>query len=253
MSLSHHNPTDTSPNEDAAKLAHELANLLDGSLRNVGLAMRQLKPPAAGEVGSVGPAEVLDRLESASHAMRQMAQLVRGLMQPRSSLESLGSGMTVAAAVHHAVRLLSAATQEHRIHIEACVADSVSHLSGSELYTVVVNAMRNSIEAMRRMPDAAERSIRIDVRPDQDDLLLTIEDTGPGLDPRVVDRHGLLCVGLTTKPDGHGLGMKLCLDMVLRLDGMLRIANRDEGGARLTFRVPIERLADPDAIEQETA
>ena len=58
---------------DPARLAHELNNLLDGSLRHIGLAIRSLRTASQG--GPTDP-QALERLDTASAALRQRADRI---------------------------------------------------------------------------------------------------------------------------------------------------------------------------------
>src|SRR4051812_29047992 len=100
MSSLHHNsaasppapapPADASsyaPPDPAALLAHELANLLDGGLRNLGLALSRLRDaPSHAALSPNGPPadaeNLLRRLEAANDAMRQMAALIQRWREP---------------------------------------------------------------------------------------------------------------------------------------------------------------------------
>jgi len=231
--------------DDAAKVAHELANLLDGSLRNVSLAMRRLtdtaQDPAQG-------GEVMPRLEAADEAMRRMISLVHNLRDKRPPARVGGSTMTLADAVGHAARLLKPALQRHHIDLQTNIGPDAAAMPGSDVYTIVVNAVHNSIDAFLEA-GTPQPTVAINANLVDSDLHLQIHDNGPGLAPQLLDHHGLMCIGMTTKPDGHGIGMQLCHDIAARLLGTLSLRNRPNGGALLELTVPLKALTASEATE----
>jgi len=71
--------TSASPVTTNAQVAHELANLLDGSMRNVNLVRLFLTEQAAEALPA--DQDVTDRLQSAEQGMRQMATLLGQWLQ----------------------------------------------------------------------------------------------------------------------------------------------------------------------------
>ena len=220
--------------DQSARLAHELANLLDGSLRNVGLAITGLDRPD--EVDrSPGEPNVLAKLNAASHAMHQMATLLQQWMNSAPPALDSQHG-SIGDAVDHAIQLVAPLAQTQQIFIDADVSARAAVLPAGSVFTLVINALRNSVEAFT---DQKVRRISLRVDTDGSEVVLTVTDTGPGLDPCLLDARGQFQFGRTTKPAGHGFGLVLCRDIVRGLGGELSIANRSSGGAGLRVRIPI--------------
>lgn len=92
--------------------------------------------------------------------------------------------------------------------------------------------------ALRHTPDAAE--IYLNVTQAGSELVLTIRDTGPGVD------EALLPVLLEPfvraegkKTEGYGLGLSIARRAVERLQGSLRLRNHPEGGLEVSVRLPL--------------
>jgi two-component system sensor kinase FixL len=75
-----------------------------------------------------------------------------------------------------------------------------------------------------------------------DRLSVAVEDTGPGVMPRVADR--LFEPFETTKRDGMGLGLTLARQIVEAHGGQLRWENLASGGARFTVQLRIDGPRD---------
>ena len=104
------------------------------------------------------------------------------------------------------------------------------------LGSVLVNLMRNAIEAMEHMP---QRVLRLQGRLSEDGrAVLTVSDTGPGIRDDVVPK--LFEPFVTTKPAGSGLGLGLvlCAQLVRAMNGGLRADNREGGGAYFVVDLP---------------
>jgi C4-dicarboxylate-specific signal transduction histidine kinase len=72
----------------------------------------------------------------------------------------------------------------------------------------------------------------------EDQLVLSVADDGPGLAPGLVDEHHRPRLGMTTKPEGHGLGLRLCHEIAQSLGGHLSLTSRQPRGTVLTLTCP---------------
>ena len=108
-------------------------------------------------------------------------------------------------------------------------------LPAGSLFTIVINTLRNSLESFT---DQRSRRIELKVATCGAEVVLTISDSGPGLDPALLDAQGRFRFGMTTKAAGGGLGLVLCRDLVAGLGGSLAIENRPSGGTHLVVRIP---------------
>ncbi len=78
-------------------------------------------------------------------------------------------------------------------------------------------------------------------------LLFSVLDDGPGFDPRMQDRlFEQWGRGDIPGKAGNGLGLYISRDMARRLDGVIEIANRPEGGACVALSIPLEPLVPPE-------
>jgi signal transduction histidine kinase len=255
MSPSHNNPPPQDAPDPAAQLAHELANLLDGSLRHLGLAIDTLShaPKPA------DPAEddkILKRLQTTDHAMRQMASLIHAWMKsaprPRDLFErsqTLGQTLEQAVEIHRPLADRHGITHSLDIHADAAT------LPAGPVFPVIANAILNAIEAIAAaQSDGATSKHRITVTAhlEAGHMNLIVEDDGPGLPASMRDAQGRLRIGHTTKPDGHGLGLTLSQQIAHSLHGTLDITPRTGGGTRLTLRFPIKNVTHEGVIPTPT-
>ncbi|CAO3420508.1 Two-component system sensor histidine kinase/response regulator hybrid [Azospirillum endophyticum] len=129
------------------------------------------------------------------------------------------------------------------------------------LQQVVLNLMRNGIEAMARTP-RADRRLAVTVRRGSEDgndeggrLLLTeIRDHGCGIAPDVAER--LFSPFFTTKREGMGMGLNICRSIIEHHRGRLwfeaaegKDPDAPPAGARFLFTLPVHPNPPDRSIE----
>jgi signal transduction histidine kinase len=131
-------------------LSHELNNLLDGSLRCLGLARRSIKalPTHAAEVEGARR-----QLDTVYGALERMADLVNAAMRGTSAV--VGSpalspkrAITLAEAVTHAADVIFPEAQELGVTVRVDLAAAVGPLPIGPLYSVLLNGLRNAMESI---------------------------------------------------------------------------------------------------------
>ncbi len=112
-------------------------------------------------------------------------------------------------------------------------------LSGGrgQLEQVLVNLIRNSVDAMR---DSDERRLRIAVTREAGSVQLSVRDSGCGIAEQ--DLPELFNPFFTTKEVGQGLGLGLSISyrIVTDLGGTIRAINNPDGGASFIVQLPQE-------------
>ena len=102
----------------------------------------------------------------------------------------------------------------------------------SKLRQVLVNLIDNAVHAIGENGEVRILGSIVDQM-----LLVTVEDTGPGVDPSI--RSRLFEPLITTKTKGIGLGLPLVRRIVERHGGTISYEPPSAGGARFVIRLPI--------------
>lgn len=102
-----------------------------------------------------------------------------------------------------------------------------------EIQQVVFNLVKNAVEAMSKCA-ATDRFIFIDARTIAHQLVVTVEDNGPGL----ADSEGIFEPFVTSKENGMGIGLAVCRSILSNYDGHLWAENTERGAKfSLSFRL----------------
>jgi signal transduction histidine kinase len=105
-----------------------------------------------------------------------------------------------------------------------------------QLQQVMLNLIINAIEAMTAISDGS-RQLLIGTKKDgSDEVLVTVQDSGPGLNPDSLDN--LFDAFYTTKPDGMGMGLSICRSIVEAHGSRLWAVSHDGPGAIFQFTLP---------------
>ena len=105
-----------------------------------------------------------------------------------------------------------------------------------QLQQVILNLLVNAAEAM----DSTTRRDRVlTVTSDQQqpsNVLITVEDSGPGMEPKDIER--IFEPFYTTKPNGMGMGLAICRSIIQSHDGRLFVTPSRLGGLALHIALP---------------
>ena len=145
-----------------------------------------------------------------------------------------------------AATLLAKAAQASERGVELVISEDSAVSAGPgitprDLVTVVGNLLDNAIDAAADGDAPARVTVTVVEEPRQ--LLVTVADSGPGLDPdRVADAFSRgWSTKTTTAAHGRGLGLALVGQVVSRLGGSVRVDNEDGAVFRVCLPLPAPR------------
>jgi len=262
MSLKHHNAKadGTAPALTPSQLAHELNNLLDGSLRHVSTVIREIKDLDTDEATQNHLAQ---KLRTADQSMHQMADVIERYANTpptensgstaentktfKTETEGLVSSAanvmqargTLRDAFTHAVNVYGPAIEQDQVELRTRLDASVADLPAGPIYTVLANALNNALQSIQRSEAQTLHRIELSITPTDHDVVVKITDTGIGLDPVLFDRRGDFRFGVTTRRSGHGIGLDLCRRIAADLTGQLQLSANPAGrGIQFTLQYP---------------
>ena len=113
----------------------------------------------------------------------------------------------------------------------------------TQLQQIVLNLVKNAIEAMSSSAPPGSRRVRLVTKFDgKSTVLLSVHDTGHGISAEHRDR--VFDPFFTTKPTGMGLGLAICRTVALDHGGNLRLAETNSHGSIFEIVLPIGARGD---------
>jgi signal transduction histidine kinase len=170
----------------------------------------------------------------ASRGIQDMLQQLLNVARGKSDVSEMCSLREVIEAAWATV---APAADTRRIELEMGVPDHLEcPMERARIERVFSNLFENAIDAMR-----SGGKILIGSQTDHDNILVRVDDTGPGINPAV--RAHLFKPFVTAgKKNGLGLGLALSRQTLLDHGGDIWVES-DGPGARFCLRLPKERSA----------
>jgi C4-dicarboxylate-specific signal transduction histidine kinase len=144
----------------------------------------------------------------------------------------------LALLVDAALRLQAANIVRTQVQVEKrlAVVPPVA-LQRYKVMHVLINLIKNAVEAMQRSPTSARvLTVELGRRSDRS-VALQIADTGEGIPAEHLKR--IFSYAFTTKPDGHGFGLHASANYIRQMGGQLLAQSDGPGrGARFTLLFP---------------
>jgi two-component system C4-dicarboxylate transport sensor histidine kinase DctB len=123
-----------------------------------------------------------------------------------------------------------------RVAYAEAVPSIAVQVDPQRLALALAHQVFNAADALR---GRADPQVRIEASTLEDAVELRVDDNGAGLSDAV--RAKLFEPFFTTKPEGQGLGLGLAIsaESLAAMGGRIVAANRPQGGARFTIRLPL--------------
>ncbi len=164
-----------------------------------------------------------------------------------SKKESTTEPVDLNEATQEVIALSLSELQRNRVILRPEFADDLPVVTGDrvQLQQVILNLLKNASDAMSAVNDRPRQlQIRTE-RGTDDQVRLTVQDAGVGLDPQAMDR--LFQAFYTTKNDGMGIGLSVSRSIIERHHGRLWAEPNDGPGATFSFSIPQRQGGASDA------
>jgi signal transduction histidine kinase len=133
--------------------------------------------------------------------------------------------------------LLRSEATRYDIFVHTELAEDIPQIMADrvQLQQVLMNLMVNGIDAMKEA-DGTRELIISSHRAENEQLLVSVSDTGVGLPPQQADQ--IFNAFFTTKPHGTGMGLRISRSIVESHGGRLWAAENCPRGASFCFTLP---------------
>lgn len=220
--------------EMSAALAHEITQPL-GAIENYAHAARRRLSGPAPDLPKV--VDLLERIVAQSARAGDVVTRLRGMVK-RHELQ-LGE-IDLERLATACIDLLRGECEQHDLRIELRRPVRLPRLVADEVHVqqVLLNLLRNAIEAMEAAAPAAPRRIEVNiacVAPEW--VSVQVADHGPGIAEGELEQ--VFEAFHSTKPLGLGVGLAICRRLIEAQGGTLRAAQNPAGGALFEFTLPV--------------
>jgi len=226
----------TTMGELTASLAHEIKQPIAAAVTDARTCLRWLgrDEPNVSEAHEAASRLVTDVTRAADIISRISLLFKKGVLQHEL--------VDVNELIREMIVLLRSEAARHSISIHSSLADDLPQIMADrvQLQQVFMNLMLNGIEAMKDIGTVGELIIRSQ-RDDNGQLLISVGDTGAGLQPEQVEQ--VFNAFYTTKAQGTGMGLSISRSIIESHGGRLWASPNSGRGATFQFTLPIEGTA----------
>jgi signal transduction histidine kinase len=211
----------------AAGLSHEIKNPLNAAALQLTVLERRLK-----RIPSL-PEDLFEPLAIVQSEIKRLASFLDEFLQFARPRDLRRAPTEIARLVDDVLDLLQPQAHAAQLTVDRRV-DALPSIAvdAPRVQQAIMNLVLNAIQAT-----PAGGTVRVTAQRDGGDVIITVEDSGPGIPEAMRER--VFEPFFTTKDAGTGLGLPLVHSTVQQHGGAIAVDRGELGGARFTVRLPI--------------
>src|SRR5262245_54015025 len=226
------------------------ARLMTGDAVSASIAHEVKQPLAAIMVNAKAGLSWLDRLEpDLDRARAAFERVLTTGDRADAVIENIRTHFKMGArartsldiddVIQEALAVVRDKLQTYRVAVQVDANKRLPRISGEQvqLQQVLVNLFTNAIDSMATKNEERVLSIRSEIH-HSGCVMVSVEDTGKGLEPSAVDR--IFNPMFTTKTHGMGIGLSICRSIIEAHEGRLWVTADKGRGAIFHFTVPVD-------------
>jgi two-component system, LuxR family, sensor kinase FixL len=217
--------------EMASTLAHELNQPLSAIANYSHGCTRLLR-----DMDDAVATRIREALEEVASQSLRAGQIIKHLREfvTKGETEKASEDIRKLVEESAALALVGSREQGVRTVFEYLPGAEMVLVDRIQVQQVLINLMRNAIEAMRHV-DRRELTIRT-MPADPGEVAVVVEDTGGGIPEEVAGQ--LFKPFVTTKASGMGIGLSISKRIVEAHGGEMTVSKNEAGGATFRFTLP---------------
>ena len=231
----------TTMGELSASIAHEVLQPISAAVTsaNAGLHWLAHQPPDLEETR-----QALDSVVNGGKRAIDVIGRIRALIK-KAPLQK--DDLEIDKVILDVIAMTRGEVVKNRVSVQTQLAEGLPLIQGDrvQLQQVILNLIVNAVQAMSGVSEGS-RELLIGAGKDASGgVLVTVQDSGPGLDPKSSDR--LFDAFYTTKPGGMGMGLSICRSIVEAHGGRIWASRSAGPGATIQFILPVG-----ESVQRET-
>lgn len=188
----------------------------------------------------------LDQLSEILFKIHQQAlkagQIIHRMKDFVSSRKIYRTDTDINFLVEDAVSLCATDFKQNNISMELDLARNLPNVTidNVQIEQVLLNLIRNSIDALIDLPQKTQRQIQIQTQMKSfNQIEIKVHDNGSGINE--AQRKKILTPFFTTKPTGMGMGLSISRSIIESHEGVLYFNSVPEKGTTFYFTLPVKR------------
>jgi PAS domain S-box-containing protein len=221
-----------------ASIAHEVNQPLAAIVTNANAGLRWL---ARAEPDLDEARALLKRIVDDGHRASEVIASIRSMFGKDRGEKS---SISVNELVGEVTAVAHGEFESHQVTLQCELRKDLPPVMAEhiQLQQVLLNLIMNAVDAMSSVTDR-ERvlTVRTDIG-EYDHVLITVEDSGTGIEPNHMDR--IFDAFFTTKASGMGMGLSICRSIIESHDGRLWASGRSPHGSIFYIKLPCAKSSD---------
>jgi C4-dicarboxylate-specific signal transduction histidine kinase len=223
----------TTMGELSASIAHEVMQPIAATVTNAQAALRFLnaQPPNLEEAR-----EALDATVKAGDRSTDVIGRIRALVKKAPPRKD---ALEINGAILEVIDLTRGEILKNGVSVQTQLAEGLPLIQGDrvQLQQVILNLIINAVEAMSEVSKGARELLISTGKDASGGVLVTVRDSGPGLNPESFAR--LFDAFYTTKSGGTGMGLSICRSIVEAHGGRIWASRTAAPGTAVQFILPV--------------
>lgn len=209
--------------EIAAEVSHELKNMVSVVLLNLEMMQKRMD--------TIPPEQLRTTMEKVLQGAKKIQRFSHNLMtQAHASATAVPRNPNV--VIEEFLEFVRALPKYKHNRFTVSLADDLPDipLDAEQIHQVLLNLVSNAIEAKE------DACLTLTTRFADGRVFIDVSDDGPGIPDEVRDR--LFLQKITTKPNGHGYGLRICRQIVEHHGGTMGFVSGPHQGTTFTIAFP---------------
>jgi signal transduction histidine kinase len=225
----------TTMGQMAASIAHELNQPLAAMVTNANASLRFLanSTPDLDEVRAALKCVVSD-----GHRASQVIRTIRSMFKKDGQKKA---EVNVNQLIQEVLGLMQGDLENQQVSLRTELEAQPIQVLGDrvQLQQVILNLITNAIDAMGSVTER-QRVLRVKSETKESGVVITVEDSGTGIDPKITGR--IFDAFYTTKSHGMGVGLAICRSIIEAHGGGISASPGNPNGCIFQVVLPTHEL-----------
>lgn len=164
--------------------------------------------------GSTSDPEVKVMLEKMYEQSQRAGEIIQNLRQFIQKGDTKKENEDFNDLISQSIKLIETETKKNKINVEVSLDKNIDkvYMDRIQIAQVLINLLRNSIDSINTA-NKSDRLIKVTTKLDNDNVLLSVEDNGSGIDSEIIEK--VFKPFESTKSEGMGMGMGLSISRTI--------------------------------------